>query len=290
MQDDHRRRQQRNGRCHPFVTLSYAQTVDGMIALQKTSSSKNKSSNLAISGKESMVLTHALRSVHDGIVIGVNTFLIDNPRLNMRIKMPACEQPRPIVLDTQLRSLLSDTNDADKDDANGPKSSLEDRFRAQNAIICCSHSAFKRYNNKSLSSLDMKQPTVVPCDTIKSTNGDEYLDLRSVLQTLYESHNIKSMMVEGGSAILSSFVNYNLPAEEKDGDFVSLVNCMCVTISPAIIGGVFGLSALEAVGRTREEPNTEAQENDTVKLVKRMVKAKFITVGSDCILLCEGWY
>ena len=68
------------GRCkHPFVTLAYAQSIDGKIALTSPSNKEEKnngapseqnntetssplvSSNFAISGPESLRLTHGLR-------------------------------------------------------------------------------------------------------------------------------------------------------------------------------------------------------------------------------------
>lgn len=43
-----------------------------------------KGQPLMISGKESMVCTHTLRSIHDGILVGINTVLVDNPSLTTR--------------------------------------------------------------------------------------------------------------------------------------------------------------------------------------------------------------
>ena len=59
-----------NGR--PFVTLSYAQSVDGSITRQR-------GQPLALSGQESMTLTHQLRASHDAILVGIGTVLADDP-------------------------------------------------------------------------------------------------------------------------------------------------------------------------------------------------------------------
>jgi riboflavin-specific deaminase-like protein len=78
----------------PFVTLSYAQSWDGSITLRSGAS-------MALSGEQSARLTHQLRSLHDGILVGIGTVLSDDPRLNVRLC--AGRDPQPVVLDAQLR-------------------------------------------------------------------------------------------------------------------------------------------------------------------------------------------
>jgi riboflavin-specific deaminase C-terminal domain len=79
----------------PFVTLCYAQGWDGSIATQPGKS-------LAISSSESCRLTHQLRSLHDGILVGIDTVLSDDPQLTVRL-WPGGRNPQPIVLDSQAR-------------------------------------------------------------------------------------------------------------------------------------------------------------------------------------------
>lgn len=78
----------------PFVTLSYAQSWDGSITL-------HSGEPLALSGDRALTLTHRLRSIHDGILVGIGTVLSDNPRLNVR--QCTGPDPQPIVLDAHLR-------------------------------------------------------------------------------------------------------------------------------------------------------------------------------------------
>jgi len=91
--------QYHGGLRRPFVTLAYAQTLDGMIAakLPITSTNNkfldkndcnsvaNSTSNMKLSSSQSMKLTHFLRSCHDGILVGGSTFAVDKPRLNVRL-------------------------------------------------------------------------------------------------------------------------------------------------------------------------------------------------------------
>src|SRR5205823_12555295 len=82
----------------PFVTLSYAQSVDGSIAARP-------GQPLALSGALSMTLTHQLRAAHDAILVGIGTVLADNPRLSVRLVEG--KDPQPIVADSRLRLPLS---------------------------------------------------------------------------------------------------------------------------------------------------------------------------------------
>lgn len=61
----------------PFVTLTYAQSIDGSIAALRGSPT-------LLSGAQSMQMTHMLRAMHDAILVGVGTILADNPSLNAR--------------------------------------------------------------------------------------------------------------------------------------------------------------------------------------------------------------
>jgi GTP cyclohydrolase II len=76
------------------VTLAWAQSLDGAIARERGKPS-------SISGDQSVVLTHLLRSLHDLILVGIGTILSDDPRLTTRRVDGA--DPRVVVLDSSLR-------------------------------------------------------------------------------------------------------------------------------------------------------------------------------------------
>jgi diaminohydroxyphosphoribosylaminopyrimidine deaminase/5-amino-6-(5-phosphoribosylamino)uracil reductase len=77
----------------PYVILKWAQTQDGFVA-RKDFSSK------WISGSRSRQLVHKWRSEEDAILVGKNTALHDNPRLDVRDWVG--KNPLRIVLDPKL--------------------------------------------------------------------------------------------------------------------------------------------------------------------------------------------
>ncbi|MEX0788263.1 MAG: dihydrofolate reductase family protein [Anaerolineales bacterium] len=81
-------------RDRPFISLSYAQSLDGSLAARP-------GVRLLLSGPESIALTHRLRAAHDAVLVGIGTVLADDPRLTVR-GVPG-ESPQPIVLDSRLR-------------------------------------------------------------------------------------------------------------------------------------------------------------------------------------------
>ena len=83
-----------NSHSVPLVTLTFAQSCDAKIAGEN-------GKQLLLSGKESMLMTHRfvsviiptsslkrtlirMRSLHDGILVGIGTALNDDPQLNSK--------------------------------------------------------------------------------------------------------------------------------------------------------------------------------------------------------------
>ena len=162
----------RTGR-RPLVTLSYAQSLDGSIAI-------NRENSLNLSGPESLKVTHQLRASNDAILVGIGTVLTDNPRLTVRFVEG--KNPRPVVLDSHLRLPI---------DANLLKNTNSSPLVA----TTMDHDAHKRR------SLEQAGITVlcVPGDN----NG--WVDLNYLLACLADL-GIGSLMVEGGARVITSFL------------------------------------------------------------------------------------
>lgn len=158
----------------PFITLAYAQSWDGSLTT-------HCGETLCFSGEESMQVTHQLRSLHDGILVGIGTVLSDDPQLTVR--QWTGPNPQPIVLDSQLRtpSTARLCNHPDK-----PCWLLTARADAE-----------------SLS--DNVEVLTVP-------RGDGDIDqvpLAAAMQLLRD-RGIKSLMVEGGANVITAFLQARL--------------------------------------------------------------------------------
>lgn len=184
----------------PLITLAYAQSLDGSIAARP-------GSPLTLSGPESSKLTHKLRAAHQSILIGIGTVLSDNPQLNVRLA--AGENPRPIILDSQLRC--------------PPHARLLDAARRP-IVVTTEHAP--RKNQRELEAVGA---TVW---RLRAT-FDARLDLH-VLRARLDAEGIKSVMVEGGARVITSFLQ------------ARLVDRLVLTITPTLIGGEHAVTELVA--------------------------------------------
>lgn len=78
----------------PYITLKWAASLDGFIA-------QENGEPCAFSNLQSQTLVHQMRTQHQGILVGVNTIIQDNPQLNVRF-WPG-NNPIRIVLDPHNR-------------------------------------------------------------------------------------------------------------------------------------------------------------------------------------------
>lgn len=77
----------------PYISLKWAQSNDFYIG--------KINERIKISNKISDIYVHKMRSEHDAILVGSNTFLIDKPKLNTRL-YPG-KNPKIIILDRRNR-------------------------------------------------------------------------------------------------------------------------------------------------------------------------------------------
>lgn len=79
----------------PWVTLKAAATLDGKIAMRSGESRW-------ITGPQAREAAHALRALHDGVMVGARTALADDPRLTVHLPGTGAA-PARIVLDSRCR-------------------------------------------------------------------------------------------------------------------------------------------------------------------------------------------
>ena len=160
----------------PFVTLSYAQSIDGSIA------TKNRI-QLGLSGAASMRMTHELRAVHDAILVGIGTIISDNPKLTVRLVPGA--SPQPMVIDSTLRFPLD-------------SKLLESKKMPWIATA------------NQIDSVHENTLNEIGCRIMKF-ELDEHgkVPLTDLMRQLWLS-GIKRIMVEGGASIITSFLELSL--------------------------------------------------------------------------------
>ena len=219
----------------PFVTLSFAQSLDGSIAAEP-------GEPLQISGEESMTFTHQLRGLHDAILVGIGTVLADDPRLTVRYAEGA--HPQPIVLDSRLRFPL----DATLLKTAGPA-----------PIIATSSEAVANTQEIEWKSVD------ADIMTLPQNGVEDYLDLRELLQQL-GARGIKSLMVEGGAKVITSFLRHRL------------VDHLAITVAPMLVGGVSPL---------QQSTKSEAKSLSNNKSYPRLKNINYQWLGTDLILRAD---
>jgi len=159
----------------PFVTVSYAQSIDGSIAAIPDHP-------LALSGDQSRSLTHSLRAAHNAILVGIGTVLADNPALTVRYS--SGENPQPVILDSRLRFPLF--------------SSMLEKPARPPWIFTLPDSDPAR-----MRILESAGARIFRTAHPGQTNGK--VELCQVLARLKELQ-IKSVLVEGGAQVITSFL------------------------------------------------------------------------------------
>ncbi len=162
----------------PLVHLKAAVSIDGKMALDD--------------GRSKWITSEALRKLNNinrtkfqGILVGINTVIKDDPLLNVREKK-VLKQPTLIVLDTNLKIDVS------------ARVLSEELRKTRKTIIFHSPNALKS-KMKLLQKLD----NVFLEEVNQTTNG---LDITKILNIISEKYYIGSLLVEGGSSVISSFI------------------------------------------------------------------------------------
>ena len=150
----------------PYIILKWAQTFDGFIA-------GSNPERLMISNQFSNKSVHRWRSEESAIMVGSNTVLKDNPRLNNRLWTG--KQPIRLLLDGSLK-IPSFSNVLDG---------------SQPAVVF-------NYQQQKDDGVSLKFQQINTTDNA----------LQQILDYAY-GNNIQSILVEGGATLLQLFINNN---------------------------------------------------------------------------------
>lgn len=184
----------------PYVILKWAQSIDGKIAT-RTGDSK------WISSLESRREAHVLRARVDGIIVGINTVLADDPDLTARLVRPKRIAAR-IILDPTLLIPLD--------------SKLVRTAKKTPTIIAAGPGARSRTGSAvSRKRTRLQHAGCKILDLPPATSG---IDLDALLAALHD-RQMTNLLVEGGGQVLGSFVERGLADEAS------------IFVAPKLIGG-----------------------------------------------------
>lgn len=201
----------------PFVTLKMAQSLDGKIA-------NSRGESRWISSAVSRHFVHRLRSEQDGILIGKNTLLMDDPLLSPRVsshlessptkwrrkKEGVPEKPWRIVLDPQLQA---------------SKKARIFQGDQLTLIAVAKQNLVKLQAQKQLPSV-----TLLPVHEVKGR-----LDVKDLLTQLARL-GVAKLLIEGGGELAWSVLD------------AGLVDRMVWIVAPKIIGGRLAKTSVEGKG------------------------------------------
>lgn len=176
----------------PFVVLKAAMTLDGKIA---TATGQSK----WITNETSRAYGYKLRDIYDGIMVGINTVIEDNPMLTARVD--GGKNPIRIVVDSSLRIDINANVVQDK---------------SAKTIIATTDKADK----DKILKLQAQDVDVIVVDK----DENDKVDIEKLLDILGQQ-NICSILVEGGATLNGSFVAKKL------------VDKVYFFIAPKIVGG-----------------------------------------------------
>ncbi len=182
----------------PFITVKYAQTLDGRIATATGNSQW-------ISSPASLKFAHKLRATHDAILIGSGTVEKDNPELTVRLVRG--RNPLRVIVDSGLNI--------------SPGAKVLNASVAPTLIATTQKPSDVRFKKMIASGID-----VVSVGAERNGN----VSLKKLFGVLAK-RNISSILIEGGSRIITSVIRDHLACR------------MVTVIAPKIIG-----RGIEAVG------------------------------------------
>jgi diaminohydroxyphosphoribosylaminopyrimidine deaminase/5-amino-6-(5-phosphoribosylamino)uracil reductase len=163
----------------PFVAVKLAMSLDARISAEPGKRS-------VLSGPEAAAWVHRLRSGFDGIMVGSETALVDDPLLTVREGASTIRPPSRIVLDTRARI---------------PSTARIFRDRESAPVVVF---VGDRAPEASMERLEAAGGSVHPVP-----QGPEGLDLAAVLEVCGEL-GIRSILCEGGGEVASALVRHDL--------------------------------------------------------------------------------
>lgn len=159
----------------PYIILKWAETADRFIAPKE----RNNQSPVWISGQSARKRVHQWRTEEQSILVGTQTVIDDNPLLTAR--GVGGNQPLRVVIDRSLR--IGDKANVYNEDAK--------------TLIVTEKKPGKSYKSIPFAIVNFKKPLA-----------------KQICELLYKQ-NVQSVIVEGGSKTLQTFIDENLWDEAR---------------------------------------------------------------------------
>jgi diaminohydroxyphosphoribosylaminopyrimidine deaminase/5-amino-6-(5-phosphoribosylamino)uracil reductase len=156
----------------PYIILKWAQTRDGFMAPE----TKNEQKPVWISNQYSQQLVHKFRAQEHAILVGTNTVLSDNPKLNVRSWTG--ENPIRIVIDKELKI---------------PKNLFVYDETVKTIFITNKMNSNKKSSEKLI---------------FEGINFDK--NIANQICAILQKHHIESVIIEGGAKTIQPFIDENL--------------------------------------------------------------------------------
>lgn len=165
----------------PFVTLKAAISLDGKIA-------ESQGVSTPITGPEALRKVHELRNEYDAIAVGIGTVLADDPLLTTRLEAGRgpTKNPVRVIFDSSARLPLS--------------SKIANTARDIRTIVAVTPAAHVH---------NIEDLRVKGLEVVKLDSWNDLVDIEVLLEEL-GGREISSLIVEGGSKIIASFVRTGL--------------------------------------------------------------------------------
>ncbi|MCC7203464.1 MAG: bifunctional diaminohydroxyphosphoribosylaminopyrimidine deaminase/5-amino-6-(5-phosphoribosylamino)uracil reductase RibD [Phycisphaeraceae bacterium] len=218
----------------PYVTLKWAQTVDGLIATRENDSRW-------ISNDLSRKWVHQQRAMADAILIGIGTALADDPLLTAR-GLRARRKTRRVVVDPSLRLPESSqiVRSLDKSKASPLLVAVRQRLMEKPPL-----------RMRDLAKAGVEFIGLPPLDP----KGDpSVLALEPLLRCLAAQHNATHVLVEGGSTLNGHLLRQGLADE------------LAVFIAPKLLGDAGAVPAVTGFWPARIDQATPLELRDTQRL------------------------
>ena len=192
----------------PFIIVKMAQSLDGKIATRRGDSRW-------ITGRAARTYVHELRKQVDGITVGKNTVMHDNPSLTVRLVRARRHYPARIIFDSRGEIPLT--------------KKVFHHARREHVIIvvgpAIAPAKVRMYKKKGIT-------------VLRAPIRNRTIDIACVVKQLVQ-YNIGTLLVEGGGSLAASFLE------------ARVVDKVLFFTAPLIIGGHDAPTSIEGKGSAR---------------------------------------